>query len=124
MSDSIEKIVVTPKVLELFGGTARIIDRRYWIGLRRIDKDILKQLQSRLPEVFNNKEISSSYDVAVVSTTRVYSKDFKDLGIKEFAPRYKELHNVRGIPVPWYLLKKAGFDYNKINVVLVPKATM
>lgn len=122
MGNSNEHIVINARVLEKFKGSVRIIDKKYWAGIPAIDAKLLEKLRTKLPQVIGDKEIASMYDFAVVAPTREFSKDFKDLGIKEFSVRIKELKSVRGIPVPWYLLRDAGFDYNKINVILVPKA--
>ena len=115
-------IVINARILDKFKGSVRIVDKRYWAGIPAIDAKILEKLRAKLPEIVGDKEIAEMYDFAVVAPTREFSKDFKDLGIKEFSVRIKELKSVRGIPVSWHLLKNAGLDYNKINVVLVPKA--
>jgi hypothetical protein len=123
MKTTKEDIVLSKEVLNLFKNNVRIIDKKHLSGIIAIDIHMIERLKKVLPEMFD-ESIMKKYDISIGYTGKDIKKDFAQMGIEYNEKRIIEHIRLIGIPVPWQLLKKAGIDNQKFNVVLTPKQTM
>lgn len=114
-------IVIPKEMLELFKNSIRIIEKNHLAGFWPPDLMELKKLQKSIPELFGNAAIMKKYDVAITYNGKSMKNDFSKMGFDFSNDRIVTDIFIQGIPVPWRLLKNAGIDHKKFNVILTPK---
>ena len=119
MKSNVNDIIVSKEVLKLFKNTVRVVDNWHTTGIVATEPKILSRMQKFLPEMFD-ESIMKKYDIAIGYKGKEIKNDFARLGM-EFPERFTDKILICGIPVPWQLLKKAGIDHQKFNVILTPK---
>lgn len=120
MNPKTKDIIVSKEILNLFKNNVRIIDKRHLAGMWPVDVFMLKRLQDLLPQMFD-KNILEKYDLAIGYKGKDIKGDFAKAGIKYVDDRIINHILIHGIPVPWQLLKKAGIDHQKFEVVLTQR---
>jgi hypothetical protein len=121
MATTKRDIIIPKEMQDVFKNSIRIIDKKHLAGFWPVDLMHLKQLQKMIPELFRDEAIMKKYDIAVTYTGNNMKADLSSIGIESINDRLIKNIFIYGIPVPWQLLKKAGVDYKKINIVLTPK---
>ena len=120
MDIKINDVIVSKEILILFKNSVRIVDKKHLAGIFPIDHELLAKLRDKLPELFNDS-ILKRYDIAIGYQGRAMKADFMKFGIDEMDKRIVNNIIIRGIPVPWQLLKKANIYNEKLNIYLTPK---
>lgn len=113
-------IMVSKEVLKLFKNSVRVIDFWRTQGIVAVDPKILVKLQKVLPEMFD-KSILDKYNISIAYKGKEIKKDFAKMGFEFKEERFIDKIQLGGIPVSWQLLKKAGIDHQKFDVLLTPK---
>jgi hypothetical protein len=113
-------IIVSKDVLKLFKNSVRVIDDWHLQGIIAIDPSMLIKLQKVLPEMFG-KNILEKYSISIAYKGKDIKKDFHKAGFAFNEERLIDKIYLAGIPVSWQLLKKAGIDHKKFDVLLSPK---
>ncbi len=117
-------IIIPKEMLDLFKNTTRIIEKNHLSGFWPPDMHNLKQLQKMMPELFGNEAIMKKYNVAITYVGKSMKNDFAKMGFEFNEARIVNNVLIHGIPVPWQLLKNAGIDHKKFNIMLTPKEQM
>jgi hypothetical protein len=121
MNPNVNDVIVPKELINLFKNSIRIIDKKHLAGMWPVDARQLKKLQAVIPELFAEANIMNKYDIAITYQGKTMKNDFSKVGVDFIEDRIiKDLY-IHGIPVPWQLLKKAGIDSKKFNVILTPK---
>jgi len=113
-------LVVSKEILDLFKNSIRIIDKKHLVGIWPVDARQLKKLQTVLPDLFMDENIMKRYDIAIAYKGKTIKNDFSKIGL-EFNEERIIRYPLFGIPIPWRMLRIAGVDHKKFNVVLTPK---
>jgi len=113
-------IIVSKDVLKLFKNSVRVIDDWHLQGIIAIDPSMLIKLQKVLPEMFG-KNILEKYSISIAYKGKDIKRDFINAGFEFKEERFIDKIHLAGIPVSWQLLKKAGIDHKKFDVLLAPK---
>jgi hypothetical protein len=121
MKRPLKDIVVSKEILGLFKNSVRIIDRKHLAGMWPVDARQLIKLKDMLPQLFLDENIMKKYDLAIGYNGKTVKKDLPKLGVELVEDRIINDIFIHGIPVPWHLLRKAGIDYKKFDIVLTPK---
>jgi len=121
MKPVIKDIVVSKEILNLFKNSVRIIDKKHLAGMWPVDIRQLQKLQTLLPKLFMEENIMKRYDIAIAYNGKTIQKDFPKIGLVHIDERIIIPIHTQGIIVPWQLLRKAGIDHKKFNIVLTPK---
>jgi hypothetical protein len=117
-----EKDLVIPReMLNEFRVSVRVIDKRRWIGIWPIDMRIRKIFEQQFPELFRNKNFLENYEMAIVYKGNNLKKDIEKFGFGAIETKIYERMFIRGIPVPWELLRKMHIDHKKFDVMFTPR---
>jgi hypothetical protein len=120
MKSNENDIIVSKEVMKLFNHSVRVIDNWHTRGIVAIDPKILGRLQKVLPEMFD-KSIMEKYNISISYKGNEMKNDFAKMGIEFKEERFTDKIQLGGIPISWQLLKKAGIDNQKFDVLLTPK---
>ena len=121
MKKPLKDIVVSKEILGLFRNSVRIIDKKHLAGMWPVDVRQLVKLKEMLPQLFMDENIMKKYDIAIGYQGKTIKNDLPKLGVELVDERIIKDIFIHGIPVPWHLLRKAGIDYKKFDIVLTPK---
>lgn len=114
-------ILVPKEILGIFKNSVRIIDKRITAGMWPVEARQFARLRKIVPELFSEANIMNRYNFAVTYTGKKIQNDLVRNGFEFEEKRIIKNIFIYGIPVPWQMLKKAGIDHKKINVILTPK---
>jgi hypothetical protein len=114
-------LVIPREMLNEFKVSIRVIDKRHWQGIWPIDLRIRKVFEQRFPELFKNKYFQENYDMAIVYKGKNLKKDIAKFGFDAIETKVYERIFLRGIPVPWDLLRKLNIDHKKFDVMFTPR---
>lgn len=124
-SMAVKKDILIPKeILNGLQNSVRIIDKKHLAGYWPVEFRQLKQLQKVLPAIMENEALANKFDLAVGYKMKPERNDLVKSGLQVIGDRIVHDIWLVGIPIPWLLLRRAGIDHRKFEIILTPKGLL